>query len=145
MSAYKGHRGPNVSQYIATLNQLSPPQDLLADPAPVDEDFSAFLNADFFDVNSGRNVSVDFTSPLDFDVDIAADPASQPKTGAKLPPSTGNTSAGPNMDFSLNSKSLEPLFSSLIPIVLCLCRDSGYRNGRLLPASRGPMGEGRGA
>ncbi|KAH7401652.1 bZIP transcription factor-like protein [Pyrenochaeta sp. MPI-SDFR-AT-0127] len=103
MSAYKGHRGPNVSQYIANLNQLSPPQDLLADPAPVEEDFSAFLNADFFDVNNGRNVSVDFTTPLDFDVDLAAEPDQQPKTGAKLPHSTVNTSAGPNMDFNLNS------------------------------------------
>ncbi|CAO2658655.1 Nn.00g063780.m01.CDS01 [Neocucurbitaria sp. VM-36] len=104
MSAYKGHRGPNVSQYIANLNQLSPPQDqdLLSEPQPVEEDFSAFLNADFFDVNSGRNVPVDFTSPIDFDVDIDTEQTQQPKTGAKFPHPTANTSDEPNMDFSLN-------------------------------------------
>jgi len=101
MSAYKGHRGPNVSQYIANLNTLSPPQDLLADPVPVEEDFSAFLNADFFDVNNPRNASVDFTSPIDFNVDIDAEPALTPKTGGKLAQPTVNTSADPTMDFSL--------------------------------------------
>lgn len=106
MSAYKGHRGPNVSQYIANLNTLSPPQDLLSDPVPVEEDFSAFLNADFFDVNNPRNAGVDFTSPIDFNVDIDAEPALPPKTGGKLARPTINTSADPNMDFSLNGKSL---------------------------------------
>ncbi|KAF1849839.1 uncharacterized protein K460DRAFT_372256 [Cucurbitaria berberidis CBS 394.84] len=103
MSAYKGHRGPNVSQYIANLNQLSPPsQELLVEPPPVEEDFSAFLNADFFDVNTGRHVPVDFTSPIDFDVDIDAEQTQPSKSGATLPPSTENTSAPPNMDFNLN-------------------------------------------
>lgn len=100
MSAYKGHRGPNVSQYIANLNQLSPPQDLLADPAPVEEDFSDFLNTDFFDVNTGRNVPVDFTAPVDFGIDEQTQP---PKAGEKLSFSTVNAAADPNMDFSLNS------------------------------------------
>ncbi|KAJ4365162.1 hypothetical protein N0V83_008780 [Neocucurbitaria cava] len=104
MSAYKGHRGPNVSQYIANLNQLSPPQeqDLLAEPQPVQEDFSDFLNADFFDVNSGRNVPVDFTSPIEFDVEIDAEQTQQPKTAGPLPRPAANTSADSNMDFSLN-------------------------------------------
>jgi hypothetical protein len=74
MSGYKGPRGPNVSQYIANLNQLSPPQDMLADPQPVSEDFSAFLNTDFFDINGGTGV--DLNAPIDFDVDFdAAHPA----------------------------------------------------------------------
>lgn len=102
MSAYKGHRGPNVSQYIANLNTLSPTQDLLADPAPVEDDFSAFLNADFYDVNGTRTSSIDFTSPVDFSVDVDAEPAPPPKTGVPLAPPSGSTSVDPTtMDFSL--------------------------------------------
>lgn len=101
MSGYKGHRGPNVSQYIANLNQLSPPQDLLADPAPIEEDFSDFLNTDFFDVNTGRSVPVDFTAPIDFGIDEQTQP---PKAGEKLPLPTVDTAADPNMDFSLNGE-----------------------------------------
>ena len=42
MSGYKGPRGPNVSQYIANLNQLSPVTEALAEPQPTSDDFSAF-------------------------------------------------------------------------------------------------------
>ncbi|KAF1830600.1 hypothetical protein BDW02DRAFT_93196 [Decorospora gaudefroyi] len=101
MSAYKGHRGPNVSQYIANLNQLSPQQDLLADPAPA-EDFSDFLNADFFDVNNAHNASVDFNSPIDFGVDFEGEQTQPLKPDGKLPP-TPTASADPSMDFNLNS------------------------------------------
>jgi len=107
MSAYKGHRGPNVSQYIANLNTLSPTQDLLADPLPVDDDFSAFLNADFFDVNGNPSSSIDFTSPVHFSV---VDPKStlSPKTGGPLAHPTAGPSVDPTMDFSLQGKKLFP-------------------------------------
>lgn len=100
MSAYRGHRGPNVSQYIANLNTLSPTQDLLADPLPIDDDLSAFLNADFFDVNATRGSSIDFAAPIDFRV---VDPESthSPKTGGPLPHPMAAPSVDPTMDFSL--------------------------------------------
>lgn len=103
MSAYKGHRGPNVSQYIANLNQLSPPQDLLAEPQPVEEDFTAFLNADFFDVNNGRNVNVDFAPSIDFDVDLDPEQTQQAKTAGKAPHEAADPSTEAAMDFNLNS------------------------------------------
>jgi hypothetical protein len=104
MSAYKGHRGPNVSQYIANLNQLSPQQDLLADPAPV-EDFSDFLNADFFDVNNPRNAGLDFNSSADFGVDFDNEQTQPLKTDGKLPRNPSIASADPNMEF-MNGKHL---------------------------------------
>jgi hypothetical protein len=101
MSAYKGARGPNVSQYIANLNQLSPPQDMLADPQPVSDDFSAFLNTDFFDINGGTGV--DLNAPIDFDVDFdAAQPAGQP---AETSPSAITPAPKSDMEFNLNGKS----------------------------------------
>ncbi|KAL6707910.1 hypothetical protein ACN47E_003584 [Coniothyrium glycines] len=108
MSAYKGQRGPNVSQYIANLNQLSPPQDLLADPLPVEEDFSAFLNADFFDVNSKARSAGDFNAAIDFgvdvDVDVTEEPLLQPKVDGKgARNSIANASVDSEMDFGLNS------------------------------------------
>ena len=102
MSAYKGQRGPNVSQYIANLNQLSPQQDLLSDPVPA-EDFSDFLNADFLNVNSAQNASVDFNSPTDFDINFDNESTQPSKANAEFPhnPSTG---VDANMDFNLNGK-----------------------------------------
>jgi hypothetical protein len=100
MSGYKGPRGPNVSQYVANLNQLSPPTDNLAEPQPVTEDFSAFLNTDFFDINGGTNV--DLNSPIDFDVDFDIKQSTQP-TAENTPRNSISTgSAKPNMDFNLN-------------------------------------------
>jgi hypothetical protein len=104
MSGYKGPRGPNVSQYVANLNQLSPPTDNLAEPQPVTEDFSAFLNTDFFDINGGTNV--DLNSPIDFDVDFDIKQSTQP-TAENTPRNSISTgSAKPNMDFNLNGKSV---------------------------------------
>ncbi|CBX91937.1 hypothetical protein IAQ61_000144 [Plenodomus lingam] len=101
MSAYKGHRGPNVSQYIADLNMLSPTQDLLADPVPIEDEFSVFLNADFYDVNGPLNPSIDFTSPVDFNVDVDSAPAQPPKTGVSPTRPSESTGVEPVMDFSL--------------------------------------------
>lgn len=106
MSAYKGHRGPNVSKYIANLNQLSPQQDTLADPVSAEEDFSAFLNADFYDVNNTTGSAVDFDAPIDFglDLDVIEEPSLQPKVDRKAPRnSITNASAVTEMDFGLNS------------------------------------------
>ena len=98
MSSYKGQRGPNVSQYIATLNQPSPQQDLLADPAPVD-DFSDFLNADFFDVSNAHSGSVDFGTSGNFDINFDNEPSQPLKTTEGFQPA-----ASVNMDFNLNGK-----------------------------------------
>lgn len=101
MSAYKGQRGPNVSQYIATLNQVSPPPALLDDPAPSEEDFSAFLNTDFFDVNNGP--IADFDAPLGLDTDLATEAATQPPNlGISSRKASVHASAEPSMEFNLN-------------------------------------------
>lgn len=121
MSGYKGPRGPNVSQYIANLNQLSPPSETLTEPQPVIEDFSAFLNTDFFDINGGANV--DLNSPLDFDLDFEIKQSVQP-TAENMPKNSINTATTkPDMDFNLNGKfavrstrlSLSPVLCILFP------------------------------
>ncbi|KAH6639662.1 hypothetical protein C7974DRAFT_136477 [Boeremia exigua] len=102
MSGYKGPRGPNVSQYIANLNQLSPPTESIADPQPVAEDFSAFLNTDFFDINGGTNVNLN--SPIDFGVDFDdIKPSTQPTAENSPRNSISAPSTKPNMDFNLDS------------------------------------------
>lgn len=103
MSGYKGPRGPNVSQYIANLNQLSPASENLAEPQPVAEDFSAFLNTDFFDINGGTNVNLN--SPIDFGVDFDIKPSTHPTAENSPRNSISAPSAKPDMDFSLNGKS----------------------------------------
>lgn len=103
MSGYKGPRGPNVSQYIANLNQLSPPSsDNLVEPQPVTEDFSAFLNTDFFDINGGTNV--DLNSGIDFDVDFDIKQPTQTTAESTPRNSISTTSAKPDMEFNLNGK-----------------------------------------
>lgn len=102
MSGYKGPRGPNVSQYIANLNQLSPASETLADPQPVGDDFSAFLNTDFFDINGGTNV--DLNSPIDFGVDFDIKPSAQPTAENSPRNSISTASAKPNMEFNLNGE-----------------------------------------
>jgi len=92
-----------VSQYIANLNQLSPQQDLLADPAPT-EDFSDFLNGEFFDVDNARNASnasVDFASASDFGLNFDSEQTQPLKTDGDFPRNPAIT-AEANMDFSLN-------------------------------------------
>lgn len=100
MSGYKGPRGPNVSQYIANLNELSPPSDNLAEPAPVNDDFSAFLNTDFFDINGGTNV--DLNSSIDFGVDFDIKPSAQPTAENTPRQSISAPSTKPAMEFNLN-------------------------------------------
>jgi len=101
MSGYKGPRGPNVSQYIANLNQLSPVTEALAEPQPTSDDFSAFLNTDFFDINGGTNV--DLTAPIDFGVDFDIKSSAQPTAENSPRPSFSAPSTKPGMDFNLNA------------------------------------------
>ncbi len=131
MSGYKGPRGPNVSQYIANLNQLSPPTENLTDPQPVTDDFSAFLNTDFFDINGGT--SVDLNSPINFDVDF--DVKTSPQATAESTPrhSISAANAKPNMDFNLNGKFVcravaQSLFGILSPrsISITMARSSSH-------------------
>jgi hypothetical protein len=142
MSAYKGHRGVNVSQYVQQLNRLSPPQGLLDEPAPSEEDFSAFLNNDFYDIPIAE-----FDSSIDLDADLGA-PAQQSQQ-----PNLGNTSrkhslqasGAPNMDFNLNSKYHRCFFRfSHVRVFVRRCAQSG-RNGRILFATRRPMAVRQGA
>ena len=109
MSAYKGHRGPNVSQYIANLNQLSPPEGQLEEPVAAEEDFALFLNNDFFDVNGPIP---NFDAPLDLDVDVTAEQTTTPNLGPNSQSRKHSipTSADPSMEFNLNGKSPLPLF-----------------------------------
>ena len=102
MSGYKGPRGPNVSQYIANLNQLSPVTEALAEPQPTSDDFSAFLNTDFFDINGGTNV--DLTAPIDFGVDFDIKSSAQPTAENSPRPSFSAPSTKPGMDFNLNGE-----------------------------------------
>jgi hypothetical protein len=103
MSAYKGHRGPNVSQYIANLNQLSPQQVSLDESAvPSEEEFSVFLNNDFFDINNAP--IPDFDAPIDLDIDLAAEEPAQPSLGQNSRKRSLHPSTEPNMEFNLNGK-----------------------------------------
>jgi hypothetical protein len=109
MSAYKGHKGPNVSQYIANLNQLSPPQGPLDEPAVAsEEDFSAFLSNEFFDIDN--NPIPSFDAPLDLDVDVVAAQLTQPSLGNNSRKHSIQASADPNMEFNLNGKCISSLF-----------------------------------
>jgi hypothetical protein len=103
MSAYKGHRGPNVSQYIANLNQVSPQQGSLDESAaPSEEEFSLFLNNEFYDINNGP--IADFDAPLDLDIDLSAEEPAQPSLGQNSRKRSLHPSAEPNMEFNLNGK-----------------------------------------
>ncbi|KAF2013807.1 bZIP transcription factor-like protein [Aaosphaeria arxii CBS 175.79] len=74
MSAYNGRRGPNVSRYVADLNNnsaLTSTFDPLEAPANLDDDLAVFANSDFIDWNGGSeggfnpNASLDFHFNLD--------------------------------------------------------------------------------
>ena len=120
-----------MSQYIANLNQLSPQQDLFAEPAPA-EDFSDFLNGDFFDADGARNASVDFASTSDFGLGFEAEQTQPLKTDGEFPRNP-STSVDATMDFNLNGK-----HSPILTAVLLSCR-LGYCQSRLVPARRSTL------
>lgn len=67
-------RGPNVSQYIANLNAVVPPQQ--HDPLAFDEDLALFSNTDLFDFDLGNVKHDDY-------VNAAAEAAGKEKADGK--------------------------------------------------------------
>ncbi|TKA59768.1 hypothetical protein B0A49_10874 [Cryomyces minteri] len=69
MSGYNGRRAPNVSQYIANLNQLPPAPDTVAqdDGLGFSDDLALFANTDFFDFDMGQNIADVPQSTIDYD------------------------------------------------------------------------------
>ncbi|KAK5242201.1 hypothetical protein LTR16_008692 [Cryomyces antarcticus] len=69
MSGYNGRRAPNVSQYIANLNQLPPAQDTIAqdDGLGFSDDLALFANTEFFDFDMGQNITDVPQSTIDYD------------------------------------------------------------------------------
>jgi hypothetical protein len=100
-----------VSQYIANLNQLSPPQGPLDESVASEEDFSAFLSNDFFDIDN--NPIPNFDAPLDLGVDVAAASLTQPSLGNNSRKHSIQTGADPSMEFNLNGKCISSLFPFL--------------------------------
>jgi hypothetical protein len=64
---YNGRRGPNVSQYVANLNSISPVQDHLSEPVNIEEDLALFTNSEFIDWDLTGNF--DLNPPLDLNLD----------------------------------------------------------------------------
>lgn len=101
MSGYSGRSGVNVSQYLANLNTIPSPQDTdtPVDPPSRDEDFSLFMNPDFFDqFNEAGPGNVDLSAPLpgfDLDANSQAGPADRVNSGS-------NGASEPKMDFNLS-------------------------------------------
>lgn len=102
MSGYNGRRGPNVSQYIAQLNTIPSQQELRSEPPTnLEEDFSLFTNADFFDID-GSASNIDLNSSLDFNLDFD-DQQSGGQASAATNSQTANNANEPGMDFNMNS------------------------------------------
>lgn len=97
MSGYSGRSGVNVSQYLANLNAIPSPQDTPVESQSRDDEFSLFMNTDFFDQLNDAGPA-DLGAPLaDFDLDptVAPIPADSIDNGA---PSTGD----PKLEFGIN-------------------------------------------
>jgi hypothetical protein len=144
MSAYKGHRGVNVSQYVQQLNTLSPPQALLDEPLPSEDDFSAFLNIDFQDINNGP--IADFDSPIDLDADLGTTAQqSQSSLGNTSRKHSLHTAAEPNMEFNMNGKHTLSLLSPAQRSCLCPSLRPTWSQRSILLAGGRPMTAGCGA
>lgn len=60
--AYHGRKGPNVSQYISTLNAIPTAQDLQAsDNLDFENDLALFTNTQFFDFDLGQDADLQQT------------------------------------------------------------------------------------
>jgi hypothetical protein len=64
--AYNGHRGPNVSEFIANLNAIPPAQELAEPEFNFDADLAMFTNTTFFDFDLGHNA--DLQPDMHFDM-----------------------------------------------------------------------------
>lgn len=95
MFGNNGRRGVNVSQYIANLNTVNPPEDNLESPPNFDQDLALFTNTEFIDWDAG--------------VDNFEQQQSTPPLDVNFDPPTNTTATAdasePKMDFQLNSRS----------------------------------------
>ena len=67
MSGFGGRRAPNVSQYIANLNALSPVSDVKSqgqEDFGLENDLAMFTNTQFFDFDLGEMVDA---APVPYD------------------------------------------------------------------------------
>jgi hypothetical protein len=88
MANYNGRRAPNVSQYIRTLNVVSPEgQDDEMSPM----DLSLFTNTEFYDLESGRNTDYQ-AQPLKIDT-AAPTPAASTVDESSLSSAIGEVSS----------------------------------------------------
>lgn len=142
MSAYKGHRGVNVSQYVQQLNQLSPPQGLLDEPVQSEDDFSAFLNTEFFDINNAPIAGFDPSLDLDAGIAPTTTVQSQPKLGNTSRKHSLHASAEPNMEFNLNGKPCRRAFPCSYDGVFCTSLPSAWPQRSLIVCSSSANGEG---
>jgi hypothetical protein len=91
MSNFTNHRGPNVSQYIANLNNLPSQQELATEQQPdfnIPDDLALFTNTQFFDFDMSE--SGDIYSPYKFSPHGVATDGSDPLTADSVhnPPPT---------------------------------------------------------
>jgi hypothetical protein len=110
MSGYSGRSGVNVSQYIANLNTIPSPQDTPVEPTNHEEDFSAFMNTEFFD-NIGAPLP-----EFDLDANSQAGPADLI--------STANGVSEPKMDLNFNGRCPFMSSSRLARLPITSCRSS---------------------
>lgn len=113
MSGYSGRRGVNVSQYIANLNTVHPPEDLLDSPPNIEDDLALFTSNEFMDWDGSSGFE---QNPASFDVNF------EQRTNA-----VDTSATEPEMDFNLNSKyplaavlACLLLFGFILPISHCL-------------------------
>jgi len=67
MSSYNARRGPNVSQYIANLNQVPSAQEMASQKQELfNFDDDLFNNAEFFDFDMGTMADVS-QQPIEYD------------------------------------------------------------------------------
>lgn len=100
--AYSARRGVNVSQYVANLNTVPAPDDLLNSPTNLDDDLALFTSNEFvdWDGSSGFN-----PNPTSFDMNFE-----QPTNPVATP-----SVSEPKMDFNLDSE----YFSSTGALMFC--------------------------
>jgi hypothetical protein len=108
--AYNGHRGPNVSEFIANLNAIPPAQELAEPEFNFDADLAMFTNTTFFDFDLGHNA--DLQPDMHFDM--------KPQQIEN----TQNNNAGTPVDFSkTNMDFLQSQYTDFVTL-FCLAEQS---------------------
>jgi len=78
MASYNGHRGPNVSEFIANLNTVPSAQEMAnSESFNVDDDLALFTNTQFFDFDLGHDADLNPTN-FDFESMSRGEPAAPP-------------------------------------------------------------------